>query len=504
MFSNISKSLRPFFLLLVIPVVAIILSHVLSERYNITILRPQLKEMFVNAGILNEDVSVYDIRHICSKDTLEDMRTNRDSSAGWYEVWVEVCDEVKPMLYLADYAQLFIVAAFVLILGLLISVYLSKKSRLALLIIFKVGAMIVPLSMIGFVFGEGVLLLAVLFYGQSWFLERVFIKPLILVGLFVAYASWKLISNIISKFKAKSIVVGYAVTPKEQPHLWKFVRELSDEMKTDVPNNIILGLGCEYYVTQADITCISGNCVGKTLFLSLTLLNKLSQNELKAIIAHELAHFQGKDTLYTLHFYPSWRRLNVCLNDLYSTGSSLAIPYISLLDYFIQLFKSVETKFDREREKIADLSSARITSGKDLSFALAKLHLYAPYWDLIEEKRGELINEGKILHNEDGVFEEITKDVLEKANIMDSINNQSIPHPTDTHPTFAQRLNYLNIKQDSITKKTLVVKMTERAAKLIEKKEEVECQLSDMEYTVLYQQLEAIKTAMAEQQKYQD
>lgn len=500
MFDNIRKPLITFSFLLIIPIIAIIASNVLSERYNDTILRPQLQKNFFSEGYYNKDISKYDVRYLCSKEIFENMRADRSVSLKFYKAWLGICNEIYPILDMSYYSEFLIYFAFVLIFGLLASVYLSRKNRFLLLIIFRVCALLIPLAMIVFIIGEGVLLLYVLFYGQVLFMDgRVFIKPLLLVGLFVIFASFKLIVAIISQFKAKSIVIGYSVTQEEQPLLWKFVKELSDKIKTDMPDNIILGLGCEYYVTQSSVVCISGNCVGKTLFISITLLNKISQNELKSIIAHELSHFKGNDTLYTLHFYPAWKRLNVCLNGLKAMDSIQAIPYVALLDFFIELFKVVEAKFDREREKIADLSSAKITSGRDLALALAKLYLYSSYWEFIEENRVALINDGKIFHNEDAVFESITKDLLEETDVIAVINSRNMSHPTDTHPTFLQRLNYLKIDPAAITAKALEIKEADRASKLIEKKEEMENLLSDMEYAVLYKQLEEIKKTLQSQ-----
>jgi len=61
-----------------------------------------------------------------------------------------------------------------------------------------------------------------------------------------------LIVNIFKKIYKKQIIIGYSVKKREQQKLWNFVAEISSRLHTSVRDNIILGLGVDYYVLQSD------------------------------------------------------------------------------------------------------------------------------------------------------------------------------------------------------------------------------------------------------------
>ncbi|MDF5818220.1 M48 family metalloprotease [Pseudomonas aeruginosa] len=71
----------------------------------------------------------------------------------------------------------------------------------------------------------------------------------------------------------------------------------------------MVGLCDGFYVT-ANRVCLqpSGEHLeGRSLYLSLPLLGLLDRAELSAVIAHELAHFAGRDAHYSLRFLPIYQ-----------------------------------------------------------------------------------------------------------------------------------------------------------------------------------------------------
>jgi Zn-dependent protease with chaperone function len=91
-----------------------------------------------------------------------------------------------------------------------------------------------------------------------------------------------------------------------QPQLWSFVREIASHLGATPPSNIVIGLAPNFYVTSADVTVYPERRkqLNETLYLSLPLMRILSRQELTAVIGHELGHFKGDDTKFSLKFYP--------------------------------------------------------------------------------------------------------------------------------------------------------------------------------------------------------
>ena len=95
-----------------------------------------------------------------------------------------------------------------------------------------------------------------------------------------------------------------AVSPEEAPELWSAIRTAAERLHTTPPDNLLIGLQFNFYVTELAVWHDGGRAAGKTLFLSLPLLKQLSPEEVVAIIGHELGHFIGEDTKLTREFYP--------------------------------------------------------------------------------------------------------------------------------------------------------------------------------------------------------
>lgn len=60
---------------------------------------------------------------------------------------------------------------------------------------------------------------------------------------------------------------------------------------------LVVGLTPTFFVTEADVHCIGGTVTGRTMYLSVPLCRILTVEELSAVIAHELGHFRGEDTV---------------------------------------------------------------------------------------------------------------------------------------------------------------------------------------------------------------
>ena len=62
---------------------------------------------------------------------------------------------------------------------------------------------------------------------------------------------------------------------------------------------MIAGIDDQFFVTEHPVTIQHADWKGRTLFVSLSLLRTMPEDETRAALAHELAHFSGNDTYYT-------------------------------------------------------------------------------------------------------------------------------------------------------------------------------------------------------------
>ncbi|MGY4977322.1 M48 family metallopeptidase [Streptomyces sp. 900105755] len=100
-------------------------------------------------------------------------------------------------------------------------------------------------------------------------------------------------------------VPGVSLTPSEQPELWRHVRDLAERVGTRPPTEIRVVPGANAMVRE-DARWLGLIAGERRLFLGVTLLIGLPQDELDAVLGHELGHYAHDDTrlgglLWALH-----------------------------------------------------------------------------------------------------------------------------------------------------------------------------------------------------------
>lgn len=278
------------------------------------------------------------------------------------------------------------------------------------------------------------------------------------------------------------------------PLLFKFVRSLSEKLGATAPENIIVGLEPTFYVTSSDIKIPSNEKAikGETLYISAPLSRLLSENEFASVVGHELGHFRGEDTAYSMRFAPVYAGLGQALGAIYSDedegASGLAkLPALTMLAYMYEVFATNEAKISRDREHKADKAGAEAGSPLALSTALIKVSLYSSIWEHARSQNIERLNQGKIANNLSMVFQDTAKYDVEKealSDIMESTLEQRISHPTDSHPPVSERLAELGIQTENITKEMLLVP-NEPAIKLIDNYLAVEQEATLLEHRIM-------------------
>lgn len=299
-----------------------------------------------------------------------------------------------------------------------------------------------------------VLLITILYWLFS-FIHRipVGIMALIAIGglLGVFYSvrgGWRTIQKVVVRCHAVTV-------PKEQaPSLFAMIKELSTKMMTSMPDNIVLELGTNFFVTESKVITFDGEYKSRTLCLGAPMLHILSPSELKAIIAHELAHFTGEDTAYSRRFYPIYRGTSSALIDMAKVGSSesdnaswmslaLVIPMLVLRAY-LGIFARIESGISRKRELRADYFAARASTSKVMASALVKAHVYGTLWHQVSEKWiVDTLNDGKVFHN---ISELFASTFLSEKSLLQEIAEASsmhLTHPIDSHPSLGERLTAL-------------------------------------------------------------
>ena len=258
------------------------------------------------------------------------------------------------------------------------------------------------------VFAQGAILTYAAYVGESYAIGRVPFAVIGAIGLGAVFGGLSLLSSTGSlKNRLKMQVIGKKVSPEESPNLFGLVRSIASKLGARPPDQIVVGLDPDFFVTSADITVLgetSDAIEGESLFVSTSLARLLSKDEFSDVLGHELGHFRGGDTEYSMKFAPVYAGLVGGIKALSSTedegAAGLAkIPAVSILSYMIDVFASNERPIGRERELVADKAGAEVASAQALASALVKLSLYSGFWEHTRSANLERLYQGKVSRN---------------------------------------------------------------------------------------------------------
>lgn len=246
----------------------------------------------VNADLAKQGLPA--IQQICGLDAAQSHQEVR-----------KACAEFAPIRLFRTasiYAGLFGLAIPVLFwLGSLVAG--NSRSRVAIVFPALVRASVVLLSLM--VLAQGAILTYAAYLGESYLVGRVHIFLIAAIGIGAVLGAIGLISASTSLGqRLQTQVIGRRLRQQDAPKLYAFVRSLAEKLRARPPEHIILGLDPNFFVTSADVSLIGGGETlrGESLFVSAPLSRLLSQQEFAAVIGHELGHFRGGDTEYSMKF----------------------------------------------------------------------------------------------------------------------------------------------------------------------------------------------------------
>jgi hypothetical protein len=210
-------------------------------------------------------------------------------------------------------------------------------------------------------------------------------------------------------------------------------------------------------VTEHSVKVSESVYQGRTLFISLSLLKMLTRGEAEAVLAHELAHFSGEDTLYSQRISPLLGKYVHYLEALHQGSISLPVFYFML--FFWNIYQLALGKLRRAREFRADRIGAEFTSPREASQALVKITAYCRYRQQVQKK---LFEQTQTVDSMD-VSRRIATgfpDFMTACVTGTELEDADTPHPFDSHPGLASRIENLGLDskaafQDASTLPTL-------------------------------------------------
>lgn len=467
---------------LAIPIIGIItstlVSHGYEKDYENIIIDGIKKEKGIDLSNNQDFLAEIKLNNICSQPKIDKDFTS---------ICIEY-NQIKFLEYGASYTLLFSILALTIVPLLSLC---AKKSRKALFYLFRPGLFLTQIISVILVIANSVIIIFSIYFAESFYVGRVHVYLITILGLGAAYIALRLCIKALTPIKnAEALVLGKSLSKNAYPHIWQFVESIAERVGTNPPNTIIVGMDPNFFVTETKVTCLDCTIKGRSLYLSLPFCRTLTEDELAAIIGHEMGHFVGEDTIWSRKFYPIYRGAAETINTLYSPTSENSdnglielalLPAFYYTSFFLSSFEKIEKKFGRERELNADKIGVKITSPQTMAIGLLKAHIYPYAWQLTQQEMHNALAEGKQIINISTFFSSICQSIS-KDFMKDEIGKSHTFHPTDTHPPLSMRLDSIGVKLSEVYSDGIKLPVDNIAINLIENAAEIEEELSEMEH----------------------
>ncbi len=283
---------------------------------------------------------------------------------------------------------------------------------------------------------------------------------LAILGLGAAGVLWVLLTQSLAFFRVpKSFIAARPISLYEHPRLGLLIRDVAKRTGGRVPDNVVLGLEPTFFATSAPVQTpyLKTPLKGQTLHLSLSLMNLLSADELKAVVGHELGHFSGADTQYSMRFAPALAGMHGAVAQIserrWTVPGFLMTPSRLLLEDFVLVFGGVHGRISRERESRADKLGAKAASPDDVAYSLLKASVGGSVWRGAMDSMIGRARKGRFSRNLVRNFSDQIKFDVDRQKLPPAIEfalGESQSHPTDSHPSTETRITSLGLQLDAV------------------------------------------------------
>lgn len=292
------------------------------------------------------------------------------------------------------------------------------------------------------VLAQGVLLIG-LSYWVTAVLFQVYIARLIILVVLVVLAAvgsicLAILTPLSNELELSNVVL---LGRNSSPRLWEKLDSLAARVGTAPPDRVILGVDTNFFVTQSPLRINGKYYVGRSLYMSLSLVKTMTEEESSAVLAHELAHFSGHDTYYSVKTAPLLQQFNHYLAAL--AEGAFTRPLFDCAALFRTMYEYSLKKVSREREFRADRIAAEHISPGAMAHSLLRIATYGVYRSQVQQ---ELLRAEK-KHDELKILQRIEAGYyLNTGWMIDQYSLMTVQtaHPFDSHPPLAQRLEALH------------------------------------------------------------
>ena len=217
--------------------------------------------------------------------------------------------------------------------------------------------------------------------------NAVTLKIGILIGLAAGGTSISIIRSLWLRMQPPE---GHKLKREDAPKLFEMINTLSEAAGGVKFHEVIITSELNASVIQNPRAGIFG-IYRNTLSVGLPLLDALSPEEFKSVLAHEFSHLSSADGKIGNWIYRIRNTWEKVANHIFNHGGLLNMPLRGFLSWFWPHFNARAFLLSRANEYRADAFSAKLTSNRQSVSALQRISIVArnldeEFWSKIGDK----------------------------------------------------------------------------------------------------------------------
>jgi Zn-dependent protease with chaperone function len=287
----------------------------------------------------------------------------------------------------------------------------------------------------------------------------------VLLGLGFAWVALLILIEAVRRWSVEPVpIVGIALAREQMPELTERVAILASQLDAKPPERIVVGLEPRAFVTSVPLKLRGQGLLpsAETLYLPTCVLRTFDEQQLNALISHELAHFRAGDLAFTVRFAPSLRGLAHAIDSVSwdvkpkeSPGlwSLARLPAGFLIQGIALVLAWAVNRIRRTREFEADRVAARTSSNFSFAAAVVKISLLSLLWKRFRTENAKYLASGRARINLSTDYLKYFAGALSKADrgkLREALLKSRLAHPIDTHPILADRIQALEVESVAI------------------------------------------------------
>lgn len=304
----------------------------------------------------------------------------------------------------------------------------------------------------------------------EWLAQPIPIAILIIIGLGLLAGILAALVGIVKTLRRETqFAPAIMLDLNTEPRLVSFVRELCAYMNTDMPDSIVLHADANFLIQKGPLRVFNGKAKGRVLAIGLPVISFISVNELRAILAHEFAHFTGTDAFFSSAVLPTYGKLAATIETmdkalgvnaegsvsgkrkLGCTAIPMILPWLALSIHWWS-FHRFNVKISRLRESRADVVAALTCGSESLSNALKKVGgLRRAFQAVFNKDFASELRDRKTTMNYCLRLRNAVPDLDALIAAQEALGMQGDENIIDTHPALQERLHNIPETEERFT-----------------------------------------------------